>query len=285
VYPRRQGDQAAPPGADRRLTRTDDHRGDDPDDGGAVAGLAGRRMLVVGASSGIGRAVALGAAGSGARVAVVARRLPLLEEVVAEAGATARAFAGDVTDPSALTRAVTDATAWLGGLDAVVYATGMAPLAGLAATTAAQWQRVLATNVVGAALVASATLPHLRRPSAAGRGCVAVLSSHSVGDPWPGLGAYATSKAALVELARALRAEEPEVRVLVVTVGDTATSFADQWDPRAANVALERWLADGHLRHEVLQPAEVATAILDALAGGGPDELEVIGARVDGGPT
>ena len=139
---------------------------------------------------------------------------------------------------------------------------------------------MLSTNVVGAALVASAALPHLRRAPSGGRGSLAVLSSHSVGDPWPGLGAYAASKAALVELARALRVEEPGVRVVVVTVGDTATGFADRWDPAEATGALERWLADGHLSHEVLQPAQVARAVLEALGGPGPDDVEVVGPAV-----
>lgn len=259
-----------------------------------MPGLADRRLLIVGASSGIGRALALGAARSGARVALVARRLALLEGIVAAADGAAAAFPCDVTDPTAVTRMVADATAWLGGLDVVVYATGVAPLADLAATTPAQWQLVLSTNVIGAALVTAASLPHLRRPAATedrgddggpARGCVAVLSSHSVGDPWPGLGAYAASKAALVEFARALRGEEPDVRVLAVTVGDTATPFADQWEPRAAGEALERWLAEGRLCHEVLQPDEVAGAILEALAGGGPDDLVVMGPTVDPAPS
>ncbi len=247
-----------------------------------MPGLAGRRVLVVGASSGIGRSVALGAARSGARVAVVARRRAQLDQIVAATDGVTRAFPGDVTDPAAVTRTVTDAAAWLGGLDDVVYATGVAPLADLAATTAAQWQVVLSTNVVGAALVAAAALPHLRRAERRPRrGCLAVLSSHSVGRPWPGLGAYAASKAALVELAGALRREEPEIRVLVVTVGDTATPFADQWDPGAAGAALERWLAEGDLRHQVLSADEVGDAIVDALAGDGPDDLAVMGAPVD----
>ena len=245
---------------------------------------AGRRVLVVGASSGIGRAVALGAARSGSRVALVARRAALLDQVAEAAGPAARPFPADVTDPEAVRRVVEAAAGWLGGLDAVVYATGVAPLAGLASTTAAQWQTVLATNVVGAGLVAAAALPHLRGTVGGGRGCLAVLSSHSVGDPWPGLGAYAASKAALEELARALRAEEPGVRVLVVTVGDTATSFADRWEPAAATAALERWLAQGHLRHRVLEPAEVAARLLEQLGPEGPDELLVVGAPIDPGP-
>ncbi len=245
-----------------------------------MPGTAVRRLLVVGASSGIGRALVLEAAGSGAQVAAVARRLPLLADVVAEAGGGARAFAADVTDPAAVRRSVGAAASWLGGLDAVIYAAGVAPLADLAVTTPEQWETVLSTNVVGAALVASAALPHLRRPATARRGSLAVLSSHSVGDPWPGLGAYAASKAALVELARALRVEEPEVRVVVVTVGDTATGFADRWDPVAATGALERWLADGHLSHEVLQPVEVARAILEALGAPGPDDVTVVGPAV-----
>lgn len=249
-----------------------------------MTGPDGLRVLVVGASSGIGRATALALAAGGASVAVAARRLPpLLEVADAAHDGRARAFPCDVTDERACHRLVDDAAAWLGGLDAVVYAAGSAPLGRVEATGAARWQSVLSTNVVGAALVVARALPHLRRSTAeAGRaggggGTVVLLSSHSVGHPWPGLVPYAASKAALDELARGLRAEEPEVRMVRMVVGNTATPFADGWDPAAADEALTGWLAGGYLRHRVLEPAEVAAAVLAALAGDGPDDVWVVG--------
>ena len=120
-------------------------------------------------------------------------------------------------------------------------------------------------------------LEHLRRgrtPSAV------LLSSHSVGRPWPGLVPYAASKAALDELALGLRAEEPWLRVIRVAVGPTVTPFADGWDPSVAGPLFEQWAAEGYLRHEVQEPADVAAQITATLDDpDAPDDVTIIGAE------
>ena len=97
------------------------------------------------------------------------------------------------------------------------------------------WRRTFDTNVIGAALVTAAAIPHLT----ASRGVAAYLSSvsGSLTPPWPGLGAYATSKAALDTMVEAWRSEHPAVGFTRVIVGDcaggegaSATGFADDWD-------------------------------------------------------
>ncbi len=238
--------------------------------------LDGRRLLVVGASSGIGRAIAGQAAAAGAQVAIAARRREALEDVAAHCGPLTRAFPCDVTDELAARALAGTAASWMGGLDTVIYAAGVADLGPLETTAAVSWHEMLATNVVGAALVSAGALPHLRQVT--GRpATIVLLSSHSVGNPWPGLVAYAASKAALGQLALGLRAEEPELAVVVVTVGNTATSFADRWDPPAAGAAIQRWVTDGYLRHEVLTPEAVADAVIGAVAGAAPADITVLG--------
>ena len=246
----------------------------------AGAALGGRRVLVVGASSGIGRALALAAGRAGARVAVAARRLDMVEDAATEiraAGSEARAWRCDVTDEAQCARLVDDAVDWLGGLDLLVYMSGSSPLVKIADADAQTWNTLLATNLVGAALVVSRALPHLRgaeRPAV-------IVTTHSMGPPWPWLGVYGTTKAGLAEMARGLRSEEPGVRVMCVAVGNTATSFADAWDPQTATAALEQWAADGKLRYRVLQAEEMASAILGALADEhAPDDLLIAG--IDG---
>lgn len=236
--------------------------------------LSGRRLLVVGASSGIGRAVAEGAGQAGARVALAARRPGPLREAATRSGSAARAFTADVTDAGSVGGLVRTAAEWLGGLDCVVYAAGRSTLGAVAQTGPQDWATLLATNVTGAALVLAACLPHLQE---ADRPCAVVLSSHAVERPWPGLVPYAASKAALDALARGLRAEEPWLRVVRVAVGNTATGFADSWDPALAHRSMTRWLEEGYLRHRVLEPGEVAAAVLAAVAGDGPDDVEVLG--------
>jgi NAD(P)-dependent dehydrogenase (short-subunit alcohol dehydrogenase family) len=242
--------------------------------------LAGRRILVVGASSGIGRSTALAASRAGAGVAITARRRGDLDAAALDGGPHVRAFPADVTDADAVSAMVDDAVAWLGGLDTVVYAAGKATLSPLETTPAEVWQSTFATNVTGAAVVSALCLPHLRDGTYPGT--VVLVSSHSVGEPWPGLVAYAASKAALDELGRGLAGEHPTLRVLRVVVGNTATGFADGWDAEAAGTALSRWFEAGYLRHRVLEPDEVADRIVAALAdreppGGRLEEVRIVG--------
>lgn len=241
---------------------------------------APRRVLVVGASAGIGRSLAVSLGRRGDHVALTARRAGLLADAVAEAGPTATGVVGDATDGDACRILVAGAAAALGGLDAVVYAAGASPLGPVATTSAAAWQQVLATNVVGAALTVSAAAHHLRE----GRDPVCVLlSSHSVDRPWPGLVPYAVSKAGLDALAVGLRAEEPWLRVVRVVVGPTATSFADRWEPDTAGAYFERWAADGYLDHQVLEPGDVASRILAVLDGSDrSDEVDAVGEHLAG---
>src|SRR5215475_7998905 len=82
--------------------------------------LSGRRVLVIGASSGVGREVGLAASRAGARVAFAARRRDLLERAAAEAGAGALAVCCDVTESDDCARAVHEAASALGGIDAFV---------------------------------------------------------------------------------------------------------------------------------------------------------------------
>ncbi|HLI74996.1 MAG TPA: SDR family oxidoreductase [Acidimicrobiales bacterium] len=244
---------------------------------GADADLRGRRVLVVGASSGIGRAMAVAAGRRGATVAVSARRRDMVEEVAAQiraAGSDARAWRCDVTDDAQCAGLVDDAAAWLGGIDLLVYMSGSSPLVRIADADARTWHTMLATNLIGAALVVSRALPHLRRSEHP----AVIVTTHSMGDPWPWLGVYGSTKAALAEMARGLRAEEPGMRVVCVAVGNTATSFAEQWEPEAATAALEQWIAAGKLRYRVLQPDEMAGAIFDVLADDdAPDDVLIAG--------
>jgi NAD(P)-dependent dehydrogenase (short-subunit alcohol dehydrogenase family) len=240
----------------------------------------GRRVLVVGASSGIGRALAVGAAAAGGRVALAARRLGLVEEAVKEiraAGGEARAWSCDVTDEAACTHLVAEAAAWMGGIDVVLYMSGSSPLVRVLDAPTSLWHEMLTTNVVGAAVIVRAAIEHLH----AAEHPVVVVTTHSMGDPWPWLGVYGATKAALAELARALRSEEPDLRVLCVAVGSTASSFADNWDPEVAGQAFEQWVAEGLLRYEVLQCNEMADAILAAvLDPSSPDDVLIAGAEV-----
>lgn len=204
------------------------------------------RTVVVGASSGLGRCIAVGLGRRGDHVAVLARRYDKLTEAAEEAGPGTLAVSCDVTDEASCRRALDEAASGLGGIDAVVYTPAIGPLKRLVDTDADTWRRALDTNVVGAALVTKAALPYLD----ASRGVAAYLSSvtGSVTPPWPGLGAYSVSKAALDKLVEAWRMEHPQVGFTRIIVGDCAggdgdsvTQFASEWDPALAAELYPLW--------------------------------------------
>lgn len=230
-----------------------------------MTSLDGQRILVVGASSGIGREVGIQSARAGASVAFAARRTELLEGAVAAAGGASFAVPCDVQLDGQSEHAVAEAVARFGGLDAVVYAAGVSPLTRLADADATLWRRVFGTNVVGAAMAARASLPHLE----ASGGRLLLLGSSSVGRPYPGLVPYTTTKAALHELARGLRNEYPWLRVTNFVVGPTLTGFADGWDHELATEMFDRWMAEGFLAGPAAMTVEeMAGQVVKVLASG-----------------
>lgn len=221
--------------------------------------MDGKRVLVVGASSGIGRATGIRAAKHGARVAFSARRAEKLAEAVTEAGGGI-ALSADVRDEADCARLVADAVDALGGLDLVLYATGTSPLRRLRDTGLAEWDEVLETNLVGAHLVARVAAPHLGR-----HGVFAAISSDSVGDPRPGLVPYAASKAALEALLAGLRGEYPGQRFSCIAVGPTMpTGFGDQFDPGLVGELFEVWMKRG-MQLAAMQTDEVAEVIVETV--------------------
>lgn len=226
----------------------------------AAEALAGRRVLVVGASAGIGRAFARCAIAGGASVAVVGRRAERLAELVENASA-AVIVSGDVRAETDCVRVVTEATAALGGLDLLVYCAGSSPLRPLADTTSDDWATVFETHVLGVHHIVREALRHMPR-----HGVVGVLSSETVGRPRYGLGAYGASKAALDQLLLALRVEHPRVRFTTVTVGATfPTEFGDDFDPEVLERALHEWARHGLMTEEMMDPDEVALVLAGVL--------------------
>jgi len=232
------------------------------------------RAVVVGASSGLGRCIGVGLAKRGADVALLARRRDLLEGAAAEAGNGALAIECDVTDAASVAPAIGKAVAELGGIDALVYTPAIGPLARLVDTDAETWAKVFATNVTGAAIVTAAAVPHLTES----HGTALYLSSVSASltPPWPGLGAYAVSKAALDKLVEAWRGEHPGVNFTRCIVGDcaggqgeSATGFADNWDWDLAGELHPIWTSRGLLAGSLIDVEQLVEAI-DAVLRGGP---------------
>jgi NAD(P)-dependent dehydrogenase (short-subunit alcohol dehydrogenase family) len=199
-------------------------------------------------------------------VALLARRLDRLERAAEEAGNGAVALECDVSDEASCQSAIAESVKALGGIDGLVYTPAIGPLARLAETDAETWRRVFDTNVIGASLVTTAALPYLAESG----GSALYLSSisASVTAPWPGLGAYAVSKAALDKLIEAWRAEHPHLGFTRVVVGDCAggegesvTGFPDEWDTGLAGEVGAVWAARQYLTGTLLDVDELVTAI------------------------
>jgi NAD(P)-dependent dehydrogenase (short-subunit alcohol dehydrogenase family) len=231
-----------------------------------MAALDGSRILIVGASSGIGRSLGLQAAGLGARVAFAARRHPLVESAAAEAGAGSVGLVCDVRDPDSCAAVVADTVGALGGLDALVYSTAIDLLVRIADADQATWADTFATNVFGAGLVTRAALPHLR--VAGGRAIY--VSASSVDRPLPGMGVYAASKAALETMARAWQAEHPDLAFATARIGSAlGTGVTDSWDRDLLVELSPQWAALGYVHDngpgEPMTVDQAASAILAML--------------------
>jgi NAD(P)-dependent dehydrogenase (short-subunit alcohol dehydrogenase family) len=224
------------------------------------------KAVVVGASSGLGRCIAIGLGQRGAQVAALARRVDRVKDTAGEIGAGALAIGCDATDPASCRAAIEEAAAGLGGIDALVYSPGLGPLARLVDLDPATWRAAFDTNVIGASLVTAAALPHL----AASKGAAAYLStvSASLTPPWPGLGAYAVTKAALDKLVEAWRSEHPNVGFTRVVVGDcgggqgnSMTEFTRGWDGKLAGEMIPLWSQRNLLSGSLLDVEELVKVV------------------------
>jgi NADP-dependent 3-hydroxy acid dehydrogenase YdfG len=192
--------------------------------------LSGKTAIVTGASSGIGRAVALTLARSGAAVVIQARRRQRLDELASEIvaeGGRALAVAGDASVQADIDALLERATAWDesgGKLDIVVANAGRGLAGGILGSDVAQWQELYQVNVLGAAYL-------LRRAGQLmvqqGHGDIVALGSVVGRMVSPFSGFYGSSKFAVGAIAEGLRREvcQHGVRVCVVMPGIVLSEF------------------------------------------------------------
>jgi NAD(P)-dependent dehydrogenase (short-subunit alcohol dehydrogenase family) len=195
------------------------------------ARLSGRRILITGASSGVGLAAVRRFAEEGAALALVARSEPALQAAAAvarERGAVAHVFPADLTDRAATTAAVEAAAEALGGLDVVVSNAGALAFGHLLEVDGDDFDRALAVTFTGAVNVIRAALPELR----ASRGLIVATSSIMARVPMPAFSAYTAAKHALRGFLNTLQIEEREqrsgVRVAMVSPGPIDTPIYER---------------------------------------------------------
>ena len=220
--------------------------------------LVGRRVLVVGASEGIGRVIGQRLCAAGAHVAFVSRRQAACEDAAKEAQGTAIGLACDATNEADCEQAVEHAVTDLGGLDDVVYSAGAISLVALDVADADWWRRTFETNVMGAALITKYALPHLKQAA----GSMIYLSSvSSIGPAWPGVGVYTATKAALNRMVETWRVEHPEVGFTRIFVGPTADAGTGTNFDMSAFEHMGRWAALGIASGAMDTPKAISEAV------------------------
>jgi len=163
-------------------------------------------VWITGGGGGIGRELALAFAKEGATVAISGRRRDRLGLVVGEIevnGGTALAIPCDVTDEPSVERAVEQVVESLGRLDVAVANAGVSVLGTIEKLSAEDWRRQLDVNVVGLAVTARYSIPHLKVQG----GSLVLLGSAAGLISVPGMGAYCASKYAVRAIGQTLSVE------------------------------------------------------------------------------
>jgi NADP-dependent 3-hydroxy acid dehydrogenase YdfG len=215
--------------------------------------LKDKVALVVGASSGIGRAVAVLLARNGASVMASARREDRLRALEAEmAGHTFEICCADSTRVPDVERLVAETRRLLGPIDIMVYATGTnTPDRALVRLRPAIWDELISTNLNGAYYVTQAVLPAMREARAGHLIYIASISGHT---PDISGAAYQASKRGMIGLAHAIRVEEHEngIRTTVVNPGLVDTEILDKRPVKPSAEVLAQALLPEHVAEAVL---------------------------------
>lgn len=206
--------------------------------------LHGKTALITGASTGIGKRVALAYAQAGAQVAIAARHFEVLQQVADEivaAGGNAVAIACDVTQQDQVTAMVDKVIAERGAIDIAVANAGILEIAALLDMSLDDFQRIQDTNVTGVFLTAQAAARAMVRQ---GRGgsiiTTASMSGHIINISQE-MGHYCTSKAAVIHLTKAMALElaPHNIRVNSVSPGYILTELVEPmaelhalWEPK-----------------------------------------------------
>lgn len=205
--------------------------------------LSDRRILVTGAASGMGRAIAHLFAAEGATLALLDRNADGVAATAADVGATG--YACDVTDRAGTAAVVARAADALGGLDGVVNAAGILDITPFADLKPESWDRMIAVNLTGPYNVIHAALSRLQAAPAA---TIVNIASTSAFMPTDGTTGYSASKAGVLMFTRCLGLDlGPQIRANAICPGVIKTEMTRYlWEnpehtERAADrVALKR---------------------------------------------
>lgn len=217
--------------------------------------MTNQTALITGASSGIGRAIALTFAQAGIDLLLVSRSLEKLQAVrheVTALGVKAQVYAVDLSLVEQVQPQISKIVEEAGKVDILVNNAGMGYTGSIADTPLAHWQQVLDLNLTSVFQCMQGVLPLMRQQK---QGTIVNIASIAAKQSFPGWGAYTISKAGLVALSQTLAIEEPDLRVITLCPGAVHTEL---WDSETVKVDLNR--------AAMLTPEAVAQTVLYAVS-------------------
>jgi NADP-dependent 3-hydroxy acid dehydrogenase YdfG len=231
--------------------------------------IAGKVVVITGASSGLGEAAARHLSAEGATVVLGARRADRIEALAADltaGGGRAVAVATDVTRDDQVKRLVDTAVKRFGRIDVMINNAGLMALSPFERLRVDEWDRMIDVNIKGVLYGIAAALPHMKRQQAGHIINVSSVAGHKVR---PGNGVYAATKHAVRALSEGLRQEvKPyNIRTTVISPGAVATELVDHISEPDVAAAARTMTA-------MAIPAEsFARAV--AFAVGQPDDVDI----------
>ncbi len=225
-----------------------------------MTGIRDKVVLITGASSGIGAALAIELAAAGARVVIGARRKDRLDALTAEieaSGGTVRSQTVDVTNRSNVEAFVAMAMTEFGRIDVLVNNAGVMPLSPMASLKVDEWDRMIDVNIKGVLYGIAAVLPIMNRQQS---GQIVNVSSIGGLAVSPTAAVYCATKYAVRAISDGLRQENTRLRVTCVYPGVVESELADTiTDPATAEAMVA-------YRSIALKPEAIARAILHVIA-------------------
>lgn len=221
-------------------------------------------VLITGASSGIGAAIAQELSEAGAKVVLGARRADRLEQLAASLPGEVLVYPVDVTDRDAMRRFANAARARFGAVDVIVNNAGLMPLSRVDALKFDEWDRMIDVNIRGVLNGVAAVLPEM---VTAGKGQIINIASIASLHVFPMATVYCATKYAVHAICEGLRQEHSNLRISCIYPGVVESELAEHiTDPEAIE-------AMRLFRQTALKPAAIARAVRYAIDQ--PDDVDV----------
>ncbi len=217
-----------------------------------------QRVLITGASSGIGKATAIAFAKAGFDLVLVSRSPDKLDAVakdVRAAGRSAHVHSLDLANVEHVKTRMAAIVEESGGIDILINNAGMGYTNTIEDTPLTEWQQVLDLNLTSVFQCIQAVLPGLRAQQ---RGMIINVASIAASNAFPGWGAYSVSKAGLVTLSKVVAAEERSNGIRVVTISPGAVN-TPIWDTNTVQADFDR---SGMLTPEIVAQSILHAALL-----------------------